>query len=82
VSASSTRKASARRSSERPALTEGRTLKLADHSLLIAKDGSERSISDSAALIRNDKGRLRSLVFSRHHRTRRTERVGKITVLR
>src|SRR5687768_4411548 len=30
------------------ALTEGRTLKLASHSLLIAKDGIERPISDSA----------------------------------
>src|SRR5512134_290505 len=32
------------------ALKEGRTHKLADHSLLVAKDGSEHSISDSAAL--------------------------------
>jgi PAS domain S-box-containing protein len=45
------------------ALTEGRTLKLPDHSLLVAKDGSERSISDSAALIRNDKGEVAGLVL-------------------
>jgi PAS domain S-box-containing protein len=45
------------------ALTQGRTLKLPDHSLLIAKDGSERSISDSAALIRNDKGEVAGLVL-------------------
>src|ERR1700722_11869838 len=38
------------------ALREGRPVKLASHSLLAAKDGTERSISDSAALIRNDKG--------------------------
>ncbi len=45
------------------ALKEGRTLKLPDHSLLVAKDGSERSISDSAALIRNDKGEVAGLVL-------------------
>ena len=45
------------------ALTQGRTLKLPDHSLLIAKDGTERSISDSAALIRNDKGEVAGLVL-------------------
>ena len=45
------------------ALTEGRTLKLADHSLLVAKDGSERSISDSAALIRNGKREVAGLVL-------------------
>lgn len=45
------------------ALTEGRTLKLASHSLLIAKDGTERPISDSAALIRNDRGEIGGLVL-------------------
>src|SRR5688572_17992737 len=34
------------------ALAEGRALKLASHSVLITKDGTERQISDSAALIR------------------------------
>lgn len=37
------------------ALAEGRLLKLASHSLLIAKNNSECPISDSAALIRNDR---------------------------
>lgn len=45
------------------ALGEGRTIKLASHSLLIAKDGSERSISDSAALIRNDEGEIAGIVL-------------------
>ena len=45
------------------ALTEGRTLKLASHSLLIAKDGTELPISDSAALIRNDKAEVAGLVL-------------------
>jgi hypothetical protein len=40
------------------ALQAGRTLKLASHSLLIAKDGTERPISDSAALIRKDHSML------------------------
>src|SRR6187399_2829023 len=45
------------------ALREGRTHKLADHSLLVAKNGSEHSISDSAALIRNDKREIAGLVL-------------------
>lgn len=58
------------------ALKEGRTLKLASHSLLIAKDGTERSISDSAALIRNDKGEVAGLVliFRDITERRKTER--------
>lgn len=45
------------------ALREGRTLKLPSHSLLTAKDGTERPISDSAALIRNDKNEVAGLVL-------------------
>lgn len=45
------------------ALLEGRTHKLADHSLLVGKDGSEHSIGDSAALICNDKGEVAGLVL-------------------
>ena len=58
------------------ALREGRTVKLASHSLLIAKDGTERSISDSAALIRNDKGEVAGvvLVFRDITERRKTER--------
>src|SRR5688500_16834972 len=58
------------------AIKEGRTLKLASHSLLIAKDGTERPISDSAALIRNDKGEVAGvvLVFRDIAERRKTER--------
>jgi PAS domain S-box-containing protein len=45
------------------ALREGRTVKLASHSLLIAKDGTERPISDSAAPITNDKGVVAGVVL-------------------
>ncbi len=58
------------------ALTEGRTFQLASHSLLIAKDGSECPISDSAALIRNDKDEVAGLVlvFRDISERRKTER--------
>lgn len=58
------------------ALREGRTHKLADHSLLVAKNGSEHSISDSAALISNDKGEIAGLVlvFRDITERRKTER--------
>lgn len=45
------------------ALQEGRTVKLASHSLLIAKDGTERPIGDSTAPIRNDKGEVSGVVL-------------------
>ncbi len=53
------------------ALREGRTVKLASHSLLIAKDGTERSISDSAAPITQRQGGSRRCRagLSGHHRT-------------
>lgn len=44
------------------ALREGRTLKLANHTVLIAKDGIERPISDSAAPIRNEEGEVAGVV--------------------
>jgi PAS domain S-box-containing protein len=58
------------------ALREDRTVKLASHSLLITKDGSERSISDSAAPITNDKGEVAGvvLVFRDITERRKTER--------
>lgn len=58
------------------ALREGRTIKLASHSLLVAKDGTERSISDSAAPIRNDKEEVAGvvLVFRDISERRTTER--------
>ena len=45
------------------ALREDRTVKLASHSLLIARDGTERSISDSAAPICNDKEEIAGVVL-------------------
>ncbi len=56
------------------ALRDGVIVGLANHTLLIAKDGSERPIGpvdDSAAPIRNDQRRTRRgpAGVSRHHRT-------------
>lgn len=45
------------------ALQKDRTVKLASHSVLIAKDGTERSISDSAAPITNDKDEVAGVVM-------------------
>src|SRR5688500_6512827 len=58
------------------ALREGRTVKLASHSVLVARDGRERAISDSAAPIRNDKGEVAGvvLVFRDITERRTTER--------
>lgn len=58
------------------AMREGRTLQLARHTLLIAKDGTERPISDSAAPITNDKGEVAGvvLVFRDIGERRTTER--------
>ena len=53
------------------ALREGVVVGLANHTLLIAKDGTERPIDDSAAPIRNDTGRSRRgrAGVPRHQRT-------------
>jgi PAS domain S-box-containing protein len=58
------------------ALRESRTVKLASHSVLVARDGTERAISDSAAPIRNDKGEVAGvvLVFRDITERRETER--------
>ena len=58
------------------ALREDHTVKLASHSLLIAKDGTEKSISDSAAPITNDRGEVAGvvLVFRDISERRKTER--------
>ena len=45
------------------ALREGVIVGLANHTLLIAKDGTERPIDDSAAPIRNDKGEVAGVVL-------------------
>ena len=58
------------------ALRPGQIVKLASHSLLIARDNTERSISDSAAPITNDKGEVAGvvLVFRDIAERRETER--------
>ncbi len=45
------------------ALREGVVVGLANHTLLIAKDGTERAIDDSAAPIRNDAGTVTGVVL-------------------
>ena len=45
------------------ALRDGVVVGLANHSLLIAKDGTERPIDDSAAPMRNDKGAVAGVVL-------------------
>ena len=45
------------------ALREGQGGGLANHTLLIAKDGTERPIDDSAAPIRNDQGKVAGVVL-------------------
>jgi PAS domain S-box-containing protein len=45
------------------ALREGRTVGLANHTLLIAKDGTEIPIDDSAAPIRDDQGQVYGVVL-------------------
>ena len=55
-----------RQSSESPAsraLREGTVVGLANHTLLIARDGTERPIDDSAAPIRNEQGRVSGCVL-------------------
>jgi PAS domain S-box-containing protein len=55
-----------RREVENPAtraLREGLVVGLANHTLLIAKDGTERPIDDSAAPIRNQKGDVAGVVL-------------------
>src|SRR5271168_4044390 len=55
-----------RRTVESPAvraLREGVVVGLANHSLLIAKDGTERPIDDSAAPIRNERGEVAGAVL-------------------
>src|SRR5579862_1050716 len=55
-----------RRSVENPvlrSLRDGQIVGLANHTLLIAKDGTERPIDDSAAPIRNHEGNLSGVVL-------------------
>ena len=55
------------------ALPEGHTVGLGNHSLLIARDGTERPIDDSAAPIRNDKGGVAGVVLVFRDTTERRE---------
>jgi PAS domain S-box-containing protein len=48
------------------ALAEGRIIGLANHTVLIAKDGTEHFIDDSAAPIRNARGELQGAVLTFH----------------
>lgn len=58
-------------------LAEGTTLDLGSHTILIARDGSERPIDDSAAPIRDDDGEIVGVVltFRDVAERRRTERM-------
>jgi len=47
-------------------LTSGKVQGLANHTLLIARDGVERPIDDSAAPIRDDHGRIKGVVLVFH----------------
>jgi PAS domain S-box-containing protein len=56
-----------RRPAENPALRalrEGQIVGLANHSVLVARDGTERPVDDSAAPIRDDKGRVAGAVLT------------------
>jgi PAS domain S-box-containing protein len=58
------------------AFRHGRTFELASHSLLIARDGTERPLDDSAAPIINDNGEVAGvvLIFRDISERRKTER--------
>lgn len=58
-------------------LREGKVVGLANHTVLIAKDGTERPIDDSAAPIRDDEGQIVGVVLVFHDITerRKAERV-------
>jgi PAS domain S-box-containing protein len=55
------------------ALDEGRVVGLANHTILIAKDGTETPIDDSAAPIRDDHGHIRGAVLVFRDITERKE---------
>jgi PAS domain S-box-containing protein len=63
-------------SPERLVLQEGKTFKLAHHTILISKEGTERAIADSAAPIVGDTGKPEGivLVFRDVSEARRAER--------
>src|SRR5262249_45602869 len=72
-----------RTSAENPAaraLREGRIVGLANHTLLLSKDGTERSIDDCAAPIRDQTGNVLGvvLVFRDITERRRAERIARL----
>ncbi|HET8674681.1 MAG TPA: PAS domain S-box protein, partial [Blastocatellia bacterium] len=54
-------------------LREGKVIGLANHTVLIAKDGAERPIDDSAAPIRDDEGQVIGVVLVFHDITARRQ---------
>ena len=54
-------------------LREGKVIGLANHTVLIAKDGAERPIDDSAAPIRDDEGQVIGVVLVFHDITERRQ---------
>lgn len=54
-------------------LVEGLTVDLANHTILIARDGTEIAIDDSAAPIKDDKGNITGVVLAFHDITERKQ---------
>lgn len=62
------------------ALRLGAVVGLANHTFLIARDGTERAIDDSAAPIRDEEGVILGVVMVFHDITERREAEGKLQV--
>ena len=62
-------------------LKTGNAIELADHSLLISKDGIERPIEDSAAPIKDENNRVNGVVLVFRDFTDRKERQAKVEYL-
>lgn len=60
-------------------LREGTTMSLANHAILVAKDGSERSIEDSAAPIQNSDGKIVGTVLVFHDVTESRQLARQLT---
>ena len=62
-------------------LYTGKTMELANHTMLISKEGIERPIEDSAAPIKDDKGNINGVVLVFRDFTEKKERQAKIAYL-
>lgn len=62
----------------RRALRDGVTVGLANHTLLIARDGAERAIDDSAAPVRNEAGEVAGVVLVFRDVTERREQERRV----